>query len=111
MEISFKTKKIREICEIQATSLDLFGAENSLRLQNRLADLCAAHVIHDIVVGKPTMIKNGTNTMYQLNFSEDKNILLVANHVNNPINDSGEIDWDLVTRIKIVSIGGHEYDD
>lgn len=113
MEISFKTKGLRELSEKKSLAIAKFGDDDANRLHNRIADLSAAKNISDIFVGSPTKIKIGESIGYQLNFGLDKKIVISANHVRDPLPLTQEelIDWAKVSRIKIISIGGSDYDD
>lgn len=111
METSYKTKGLRNVCEIKSVALNVFGEDLSSALHARLADIYAAKNIKDIIVGAPIKVKHGDDYIYQIRFGRGLFILLEANHVQNPLDSSGYVDWDRINRIKIISVGGNDYDD
>ena len=86
------------------------GADIAEALKHRLADLRAATSIRDLVVGKPRTLDIGHVNCLVIDLCEGNRMVLQANHPENPLTDSGELDWDKVSRIKVIYIGGSEYE-
>lgn len=107
MEIAFQTKGLRRICERELLINQEFGHEAGRKLRSRIDDLLSADNVEDL----PIKGSYCENSYYQLSFAQDMEILFEANHVTNPTDSSGKIDWSKVKRVKIVSIGGNRYDD
>lgn len=101
MELAFKTKEIRRICEKQKEAEALYGASTARLLRARLADICSAQSPFDIPTGSPRFSKDSL----VLSIGRFHEIVLAANHVRNPIDDSGAIVWQNVRRVIIVRIG------
>ena len=75
-------------------------------LQHRLSDLRAAASISDLVAGNPRMENYGDTERLVIDLSDDQEIVLAANHRENPRKGNGMLDWSAVSRVKIVRIGG-----
>jgi hypothetical protein len=105
LDLAFETIMLRTICEDNDVAIKKFGLSVAKVLQHRLADICAATVITDLVVGNLKIIENGNEKGFiVLDLSDYVQIWFCANHQNNPIDDKGNIDWNHVTRIKIIRI-------
>ena len=107
MEIAFHTKELRRMCESELLISKEFGAIAGRKLQNRIFDILSAESVDEL----PIKGIYCENFFYQLNFAKGKYILFEANHIKNPTNSDGSIDWRNVRRVKIVSIGGHGDDN
>lgn len=106
MEIAFQTKGLRRICERELLINREFGDIAGRKLQSRISELLAADCVGDLPIKGE---KDGK--CYRISFAEGKSILLEANHVDNPTDSKGHIDWCKVKRVKVTSIGGNSYDN
>lgn len=107
VEIAFLEKSHRQLCENMTIAERKLGATVAERLKRRLADLRAATGIKDILVGKPRTLGNGRQQQIALDLCEGYCLIFCSNHNPPPLLASGEIDWLLVSRIKILRIGRH----
>jgi len=105
LEIAFESKFLRTICQNEADGNDRLGDAPATMLRHRLADLRAAASITDLIAGQPSVSEDGERLM--VNFFEGHQIVAVANHVKNP-RHRGKLDWDKVSRIRIVRVGDYE---
>ena len=65
--------------------------------------------VDDLVVGNPHAVESGGTNYYTVDLCQGYQIVLKANHPENPLTDSGQIDWAKVSRIRVTHIGG-EYE-
>lgn len=105
MEIAFFTKEIRSICETSDIADQVLGPDIGNILRRRLADIRAALSINDLVAGSPIIENFSEEPSLIINLSNESILVLVPNHVRNPIGESGEVDWSKVTRLKVFHIG------
>lgn len=105
MEISFDTKRLRTICESDVYANHELGLRVSELLKRRLADLRAATSIKDLVAGQPRILDEANRQNMVINLSDGYGIVYCANHIKNPMTETGGIDWAKVSRIKILRIG------
>lgn len=104
MELAFDTISLRTICENEQHAISELGVEVAEVLKHRLADLQAATSVKDIIVGRLPEF-NGTEANHLAIYLSNKHsIVLCANHPKNPMTDTGEIDWERVSRVKILRI-------
>lgn len=101
MIISFENKELRSICENESQAQTKLGLNVAMKLKNRLSDLSAANSVKDLIAGSPSKIDDN---LYRINLIENHFILFSSNHPNPPLTDTGEINWNEVSRIKILNI-------
>ena len=103
MELAFRTRSLREICEDPRKAASQLGDRVATVLQARLADLHAASRVSDLIAGAPRICgPGGTRLMIQL--PDSQYLVLQCNHVA-VISNPGLVDWTAVTRLQVVSIG------
>ena len=68
MEIRFKDKLLRELCEKKAVAAKKLGDVCARKLQTRLADIAAASRVTDLVAGKPHPLKGDRHGQFALEF-------------------------------------------
>ena len=101
--LAFASKTLREICEDEEQAERRFGKKVTESLKHRLADLEAAPAATDLIAGRP-QLQNLTSN-YSVRLMDGFCLELAANHVKNPLDKNGNVDWKKVTRIQIVRIG------
>ncbi len=108
LELAFHSKPLRAICESESEATHEFGEAVADVLRHRLADLCAAKSPNDLPVGRPRALRKDPTKMC-LALCDGYIVTFCANHPKNPQMESGLIDWQKVSRIKILEIA-HEND-
>ncbi len=101
--LAFASKSLREICEAEEQSLRHFGRKVTESLKHRLADLEAAPTTADLIAGRPQLQNPSRN--YTVRLAGGFCLEFAANHVKNPVDENGDVDWKKVSRIRIVRIG------
>ena len=105
MELAFESKSLRDICEDQITARLELGDTVAEDLKHRLADLHAAISISDLIVGNCRIVGMGDAQRVYIDLPQDHYIVLAANHPKKLLTPQGDLDWNSVTRIKILLIG------
>ena len=109
MELAFESKELRDICESNAEAHKVLGDRVAEMLRHRLADLSAATSPRDLVAGRPRQGRERETMLLDINAGYV--MVFTANHANNPKTPKGRIDWEKVSRVKILRIGrGNEQD-
>ena len=103
MILAFGTKTLREICEDEERAEERFGKRVTEILKHRLADLEAAPAATDVIAGRPHL-QNPTGN-YSVRLVDELCLEFTANHLKNPHDKNGNIDWKKISRIQIVRIG------
>jgi hypothetical protein len=101
--LAFASKSLREICEAEEQATRRFGKNVTESLKHRLADLEAAPAALDLIAGRPQL--QNPSGHYSVGLADGFCLEFAANHVKNPVDKKGEVDWSKVTRIQIVRIG------
>ena len=73
-------------------------------MKNRLADLRAATYVADLPAGRPQPLDGPDRGSLADELTDGHRVVLAANHRKNPITESGDIDWQRVSRVKILRI-------
>lgn len=105
LEIAFQTRELRATCESPTRAKRELGESASKALQRVLADMSAVETAAELLemgLGvESCMQKRG---MLRFHLSNDFNLYCHVNHKSIPMN--GEtIEWEQVTRLKVVCIG------
>jgi hypothetical protein len=101
--LAFASKPLRAICEAEEQATRRFGKKVTESLKHRLADLEAAPAALDLIAGRPRL--QNPSGHYSVGLADGFCIEFAANHVKNPVDKKGELDWSKVTRIQVVRIG------
>ncbi len=107
MELAFTTKQLRQLCESSAKAKKELGDEMAEKLKHRISDLRAAVCTNDLLVGDPRELNYSGEKAFTIDLGDDLSIFFCANHNKNPTFENGKIDWDNVSRIRILNIGSH----
>lgn len=107
MEITFKDKKIRELCEKQATAEKKLGADCARRLRTRLSELEAAIQVTDLVAGNPHPLKGDRAGQFALDLAGGWRLVFAPDHTPCPTRPDGGIDWSQITIVRIEYIGDY----
>lgn len=109
MDLAFESKHLRLVCEDETTAKEKFGVVITEVLKHRLADLRAATSISDLVVGNPRISDVVHTDCLVIDLRPGHQVVLKANHPENPLTDTGQLDWEKVRRLKVIHIGS-EYE-
>ncbi len=99
--------ELRTICEKSEEAESKLGKDIARKLQSRLADLVSIENIEEMLLGNPTAVKENGFEACKINIINDAAMLVIANHIRTPLSYSNRMDWDKISRIKIVKITGN----
>lgn len=103
MELSFKSKKLRELCERNQVANEQLGEDLARFLHDALAELRAAPSIADISDWENRM-KMGRKDRFVFQFGMEVELTLGPNHINNPVDEVGNLVWGNVSSVKILKV-------
>ena len=106
LELAFDSILLRAICENEEHAKRELGPAVAEALKHRLADIRAATTIKDLMTGRPRLIAGADYQHMVVELFGDYRIVFCANHPNNPVMSSGEMDWMKISRIKLLRIEG-----
>lgn len=105
LDLAFDSKLLRSICENEDEAIRELGPSAAKSLKHRLADLRAAVSITDLLVGSPKIVEDGKDRQrLMVDLYDGYHILFSANHPENPVTADGKVDWQKVSRIKVLQI-------
>lgn len=107
MEIRFKDKKLRDICEKQAVAKKKVGDACARKLRTRLADLEAAEQVTDLVAGNPHPLKGDRRGQFALDLAGGWRLVFAPANDPIPLTTDDAIDWSQVTIVSIEFIGDY----
>lgn len=107
MRLTFKDKKIRELCEKQAVADKKLGAVCARKLRARLDDLESADRVTDLTAGNPHPLKGERSGQFALDLAGGWRLVFSPDHDPLPVHVDLSIDWSHVTLICIEFIGDY----
>lgn len=107
MEIRFKDKQLRELCEKRAVAAKKLGAIGARKLQSRLADIAAASRVSDLIAGNPHPLKGNRHGQFALDLAGGWRLVFAPANEPIPRRDDASVDWSAVTIVCIEYIGDY----
>lgn len=107
MEVRFRDKKIRELCEKQAVAERKLGAASARKLKVRLVALGAATKVTDLVAGNPHPLKGDRLGEFALDLDGGWRLVFAPANDPCPKRPDGGIEWSEVTIVSIEYIGDY----
>ncbi len=107
MQIRYKDKKLRDLCEKKAVAEKKLGAACAGKLRSRLADLEAASRVSDLVAGHPHPLKGDRAGQFALSLAGGWRLVFSPGHDPSPTLADGAIDWSQVSIVCIDYIGDY----
>jgi proteic killer suppression protein len=107
LDIRYKDKKIRELCEKRAVAEKKLGTASASKLRIRLVALEAAARVSELVAGNPHPLKGERAGQFALDLAGGWRLVFAPAHDPCPEREGGGIDWAQVTIICIEYIGDY----
>jgi toxin HigB-1 len=107
LEIRFKNKKVRELCERRDVAERQLGPVCARKLRARLSDLEAVNRVTDLQTGNPHPLKGDRRGQFALDLAGGWRLVFAPAHDPCPTKPDGGIDWAEVTIICIEYIGDY----
>ena len=104
MELAFYSQSLRTLCEDDQRAKQELPPRVAEALKHRLADLRAAARLTDLIAGQPRTVTDSSGAYLIIELEEGYRVIIVANHPNNPVTVRGVLDWDNVSRLKLLRI-------
>lgn len=107
MEINFKDKNLKDLCEQQSLAQRKLGRTMAQKLRARLADLMAVPSVKELVAGRPHPLTGDRAGQFALDLVHPKRLVFEPDHEPVPQTEDDGIDWGRVTRVSISWIGDY----
>jgi hypothetical protein len=106
LDLAFDSISLRSICENEEVAIGEFGRTVAETLKHRLSDFRAATTVNDLLAGNPREVSDGGgNLIMVVDLSNNYQMLFSMNHPRNTMVNNGKVDWQKVSRVKILQIG------
>lgn len=102
MIIAFETESLREVYNIPARAINLYGPDIARTLAIRFADLEALANAANLIEYFGAYVYCRDNHLVLALPIEDKYLILLA--ANHPTKPNSNLDWNSVKRVKIIAI-------
>lgn len=107
MDIRFRDKKLRELCEKRAVAEKRLGSVCARKLLSRLQELEAASSVSDLIAGNPHPLKGDRHGQFALDLAGGWRLVFAPANAPCPTRPDGSIDWTNVTIVSIEYIGDY----
>lgn len=107
MEIKFRNKKLRELCEKRREAEKKLGSACARKLRARLDDLDSSSCVTELVAGNPHPLKGDRDGQFALTLTGGWRLVFSPGNEPCPLRPDGSIDWIEVTIICIEFIGDY----
>lgn len=104
VEISFETKSLRDMCEIESLAIEAIGAPAAEALKRRLSDIRAADAIHEVLAGRPHTVTANGLVSRQFQLSPELVLRVAPNHIKPRLKTDGAPDWERIRRVRVISV-------
>lgn len=104
--LAFETEQLRDICRSEVVAFRQLPSSVARGLFRRIADIRAASCVLNLPVGNPTQIYEKPPGKVSIHVSDDFYLMFSAAHQKIPLDEFGNVAWEEVSRIKLLSIGG-----
>lgn len=103
MELAFATRRLRTLCSEVDEAVAAVGEDAADVLRDRIADLRAASSPVELLAGSPHLV-GGENPMIVVVLTGTTRLVCAVNQQNVRRDESGEVDWRHVRRLRITAI-------
>jgi proteic killer suppression protein len=107
VDIEFADGSCRKLCEQAKHAQKKLGPDCAKKLRTRLADLTAAASVGGLVAGDPHPLTGDREGQFSVSLAGGMRLVFTPNHDPVPQLPAGGIDWQLVTKVRIVFIGNY----
>jgi proteic killer suppression protein len=107
MEIDFKDKTLKDLCEQASLAQRKLGTQVARKLQARLADLMAASAVTELRAGRPHPLTGDRAGQFALDLVHPQRLVFEPAHNPVPQTEDGGIAWSRVTRVCIIWMGDY----
>lgn len=107
MEISFATPKLQKLCNNASKLRGEFGPKCAVKIQRRLDELKAAECLEDLQnLPGPRCheLKADRDGQFAVDLEHPKRLIFVPDQEPVPVGLNGGIDWQQVTRVRVIEI-------
>jgi proteic killer suppression protein len=103
MELAFRTRKLRTLCQEHDEAVRVMGESAADVLRTRIADLRAVTYLAELPVGRPVVI-DGDQPQLHFELRAGWSLLIAVGHRDVPRTHEGDLDQTRVRRVRVQEI-------
>jgi toxin HigB-1 len=107
LEIEYRDRRLKQLCEVQASAERQLGPLSAKKLRIRLAALEAADRVTDLVAGNPHPLHGDRDGQFALDLAGGLRLVFSPAHDPCPCRRDGGIEWSQVTTVCIEFLGNY----
>lgn len=109
MQVTFSTGKLQKLCNSASKLRGDYGPRMAKLIQVRLTDLAGANHLGEFrnLPGRCHQLTADLRWHCALDLEHPDRLVFRPANDPLPLNDSGSLDWDKVTKVEIVAIGDY----
>lgn len=103
MELAFRTRKLRYLCQDHDEAVKVMGESAAEVLRTRIADLRAVSYLAELPVGRPVVV-DGNPPHLHFELRAGWSLLMAVGHQDVPRTPAGNLDQTRVRRARVEKI-------
>lgn len=107
MKITYADAGLESVCRQSKLAVRELGTVSAKKLQRRLAELHAAHMVGELVAGRPYPLGHDRIGQFALDLHGGTRLIFKPTAEPPPCKPDGSIDWAQVTEVTIIEIGDY----
>ena len=104
MDVRFRNRKLRELCEIRMRAERRLGPDSARKLRARLSDPEAAACVAELHAGRLQALTGTRGDQLPLDLGGGLRRVLSPDHEPSPRHADGGVDWSRVTAVRIEAV-------
>lgn len=106
MKITYQDEDVEALCKQSKIATKRLGKESAIKLKRRMAELYAATVVAELVIGRPHPLARDRAGQFAVDLHRAKRLIFKPSGIP-PLKADGTIDWSSVTDITIIEAGDY----
>lgn len=104
LEVTFENRFLRDICERKKEAEVVLGFDGAMALRALLADFDVVDYVTEVPMWAEFVVGGGHNQVLSFDLCPDTQLICTHAHRKPPLNNSKNVNWSRVSRIKIKQI-------
>lgn len=105
MEVTFKDRYLRDICERKKEAEHVLGMSQASSLRAFLADCASVSYVTELPMWPFCWVESSNNHLFNFDLCEKTTLTCKQAQKTAPLDHHGKLSWNKVSRIQIIRIG------
>ena len=107
MDIEFGNSRLKKLCEDRRIATRKLGADSARRLGTRMAEIQAASNVGELFAGKPHPLSGDREGEFAVSLAGGDRWVFVPNDNPPKVTDTGHVNWQEVSSVRIIFAGDY----